>query len=231
MLSYELLAVSATMKDTKVWLCVAVAAIAYLVVDKMLAMKHNLDSSQFKAAQAGGVAAATGFKMFDDLLFWCGAGNIKEIRNLIKELWKKYCQDERGPIRLARDVFIATWAKLRVDKEYGNEVRQLVVSEALGLEISDKMDVEMARAADRASRIGWSKLGKAGLHMAGREWMQFSTDIRSVFDEFMEPDGEKKIAARVMDQTFDVLWNDPKFRPQAEALVKKYAAKVGTPAT
>lgn len=212
-------------KDYRLWFIIAVAAVAYLVVDKLLNTKHYIDTVQYKAARAGGVALEIGFKKFDELLFWCGAGNIKEVRKVLVDLWETYCQSDRGPIKLSRDVFMATWAKLRNDKEYGNECRQEVVHEALGLDINDRTDVTIAHASERLSKIGWAKLGKAADHMAAREWSDMTSQIKGLFDEVMEEDGEKKIAARVMKPTLDALWSDPKFRPAAEALVKEYAAK------
>lgn len=223
MLPTLLLALS--LSDKTLWLLIAVAVIAYLVVDKSLAIKHHLDTVQFRAGQAGGVAAEIGFQLFDKLLHWAAAGNIKEIRAIVKEIWEKYCQDARGPMRLAHDVFVATWKKLRVDDEYGNEVRQLVVHEALGIDIDDKTDVIIARAAERAERIGWGKIGKAGEAWAARDWRNFTPAVKSLFDEFMESDGEKKIALRVARPTIEVLWNDPRYHSDIQALVIEYAAK------
>ena len=202
-----------------------VAAFCYMFVLTLANAKHKADTVQFKANQAGAAAVAMGFKLFDDLLFWFGAGNIKECRRVLHEIWTKYCQDERGPVRLARDIFMHTWAKLRVDKEFGNEVRQEVVHEALNIDINDKTDVVVARAAERADKIGWTKVGTMGLRWAEREWGPFSAAVQSLFGEFMEPDGEKKIASRVMRPTLEALWDDPKFRPGAEALVREYFAK------
>lgn len=209
--------------NLKLLLLLAIAGVAYLVVDKMLTVKHDIDTIQYKAARAGGVALEIGFKKFDELLFWCGAGNLKEIRRILVELWEKYCQSDDGPLQLARDVFMATWAKLRVSK-FGNECRQEVVHEALGLDINDRMDVTIARASERLTKIGWAKLGKVGDHMAAREWTEFCMGLKGLFDEVMEENGEKKIAARVAEPTLAVLWADPNFRPAVEALVKKYAA-------
>ena len=217
--------------NERLWLAVAVVVVVYLVVDKLLAVKHAIDTAQFKANQAGGVAAAIGFKLFDDLLHWAGAGNLKETRRVIREIWEKYCQDVRGPIRLAYDVFIATWEKLRVDKEYGGKVREHVVTQALGVESTDEFDMVIAKAADRLERIGWAKLAKAGTDWAARRWHSFGTNFRSLFDELMEEKGEKKIAMRVARPTLQVLWDDAEFRPQAEALIREFVAKADGPTT
>lgn len=211
--------------DKTIWLYVAVAAVAYLAVDKSLAIKHYIDSVQYKANQAGGVAASIGFKLFDDLLHWAGAGNIKEVRRVVHELWTKYCQDERGPMRLAYDVFMATWAKLRVDPEYGPAVVQEVVHEALGIDINDGSDMAIAKAAERAERLGWSKIGALGEAWAARKWGAFSAALRALFAEFMEADGELKIAARVAKPTLNALWNDPRYKAEAVALVREFAKR------
>lgn len=215
-----------SLSDRNLWLLIAIAVVAYLIIDKTLAVKHHLDTVQFRAGQAGGVAAEIGFQLFDKLLHWAAAGNVKEIRAIVKEIWEKYCQDARGPMRLAHDVFIATWRKLRVDDEYGNQCRQLVVQEALGLDINDKTDVTIARAAERAERIGWGKIGKAGEAWAARDWRNFTPSIKALFDEFMEPDGEKKIALRVARPTLEVLWNDTRFHNDIQALIVEYYGKV-----
>jgi hypothetical protein len=211
--------------DKTLLLYVAIGLVCFLVVDKLLALKHHIDTVQFKANQAGGVAASIGFKLFDDLLHWAGAGNVKETRRIVKELWEKYCQDNRGPMLLARDVFMCTWAKLRSDPEFGNEVRQEVVHEALGIDINDKTDLVAAGAGERASRIGWPHISKMANAWATREWRDLAPAVKGLFDEFMEADGEKKIAARVAKPTLSVLWDDPKYHADAVALVREFAKK------
>lgn len=213
-------------KNMQILLFVAIAVVAWLIVDKMLNIKLYIDTIQYKASRAGGVALEIGFKKFDELLFWAGAGNLKKLREVLEDLWKTYCQSDRGPIQLARDVFMATWAKLRNDPVYGEECRQEVVHEALGLDINDKTDVVLARAGERLTKIGWTKLGHAGEHMAAREWREMTSDIKSLFDEVMEENGEKKIALRVAKPTIEVLLADVAFRPAAVALIKEQYAKL-----
>lgn len=223
---FTLLFAAMSVASMKILLYIAIAVVAALVVDKVLNVKLIIDTIQYKASRAGGVALNMGFKKFDELLFWGGAGNIKKVREVVHELFQTYCQSDRGPVQLAYDVFMATWAKLRVDKELGEKARQEIVHEALGLDINDRTDVTVAKASERLSKIGWSKLGKAGDHMAAREWAAMTSQIKSLFDEVMEENGEKKIAARVAKPTLEALLSDANFRPQAVALIKEQYVKL-----
>lgn len=206
-----------------------VFVIAWLVQDKLLGAKEAFDEKKYKAAKAGGVAQEMGFKVFDELLFWFAAGNIKNTWKILDKFFNDYCQDPRGPARFARDVFMHTWAKLRVDKEYANEVRAEVLSDALGVPIDNKTDIVAAKAGERAQAIGWSHVAKMANQWAERDFIGFTATVKGLFDAFMDTDGETKIAMSVARPTFAALWGSKVDGAHAvvQSLVEEKAKELG----
>ena len=209
--------------------CVAVFIIVYLIADKAIQLKSNRDVKHFNASKASSVAEFVGFGPFADFLRWYAVGNIKHTLRSLENFFNTYCLDPRGPVKLAHDVFMHTWKHLRVDAEYGNAVRAEVISDALGVDINDKTDVIAAKAADRAASIGWSHVAKMGTFWAQREFTDFTNTAKGLFDEFMETDGEVKIAMSVARPTFAALWNSKVdgAHATAQSLVEEKAAELG----
>src|SRR3990167_6264592 len=112
--------------------------------------KRQIDEMQEQAGRAGGVAYQCGFKFFDDLCFAISAGNIARIWSILKMWFKEYCSTPDGPKKLARDVIVNCYPFIRDDEKYGNEVREAVVSAALGFTKDDQQkDIDFAKAAAR----------------------------------------------------------------------------------
>lgn len=213
---------------------IAVFLAMYLLADKLIHRKAARDQRQFEASKAAGVADLLKLGKFGDLLRWYAVGSIKQTLLILQTLFVEYCQDQRGPYRLARDVFMASWGMLRSDPEFGPECREKVVAEALGVEINDDSDLQIIRVADRCKNIGWPTLAQAGEYWATRKWFKFTTAIRALFMELLQDDGEIAIAKRVAPKTFEALWNSKVdgARATAEAIVVAKAKELGwTPPT
>lgn len=209
---------------------VFIGLFCYMAVYLICNRKHSIDQVQFNFCKAGAGAFKLGFQKLDDVLYWIGVGSLKEARHSLRQIIETYFQDARGPVKLARDIFMHTWPNLRDDPEYGNEVRSLVVSQALGVTINDETDVTAVEAGVRADSIGWPTIGLMAKAWARRNWIEFGELIRSLFREFMQPNGEIKIAMRVAPATFATLWGDKKVEGShdvAQKLVEKYATELG----
>lgn len=215
-----------TFTTTGLVACVLVFLLVVSVGTVIILRKRQIDEAQEQAGRAGGVAADLGFKLFDDLCFAVGAGNLARIKSILKAWSKEYVQGEDGPKKLARDVIVACYPKIRDDEKYGNEVREAVVSSALGFSKDDQQkDIDFAKAAGRVGRLGWSKVETAGMGLAVKNYRQMTKAIVSLCDEVMEPNGEKEIALRVARPTIDACYNDASYRDKIMPILREYVAK------
>lgn len=192
--------------------------------------KHALDQEKVNTMQAATGAHEIGFRKLDIVLYWVAALNIKESFKSLKELRQEYWSSERGPFKLAYDVFMATWPKLRRDAEYGAKVIAEVVTDALGYKINDTTDVTMVEAGMRADKIGWPHIKAMANAWAVRDWKTFGEVVRALFRMFMEPNGEIKIAQSVAAPTFAALWGNTTVdgaHATAQAIIDKYADVAG----
>jgi hypothetical protein len=85
--------------------------------------------------------------------------------------------------------------------------------------------LKIGQISQQCAKLGWTKVSDMAIGAATDEWRRVGAGLRSLTEELMEEDGAEKIATRVSPMTLEVLWNNPKFRPQAEALVREYFAK------
>lgn len=188
--------------------------------------KRQIDELQEKAGRAGGVAWRLGFKLFDDLCFAIAAGNVARMWSILKQWFKEYCTSEEGPKRLARDVIVACYPTIRDDEKYGNEVREAVVSSALGFSKEDQQkDIDFAKASGRLEKIGWTKAATAGYGLATKNYRQMTASVVSLCNEVLEENGEREIALRVARPTIEVLFADREFRGKIMPLLREYVAK------
>lgn len=188
--------------------------------------KEDVDVVQEGFARAGGGAVEIGFKHLDDVLFAMAGGSIKRVKQAAIPLIKEYFTSEDGPARLVRDIVLHCYHKIRNHPKYGNEVRQAVVSAALGFDPADqKKDLDFAKAGGRLEKIGWNKSAKASYALAVKDFKTMTDEVVSLCNEVLEDNGEKEIALRVSRTTVDVLFNDPKYRDQVMPVLREYVAK------
>ena len=203
-----------------------VGLVCFLGIQLALKKKEEVDVFQESAGRAGAVAQATGFKHLDDLLYAVAGGSLRRVKNVVRFLFKEYCSTEDGPKKLARDVVVNCYAHIRDDAKYGNEVREAVVSAALGFSPTDqKRDLDFARAAGRLEKAGWVKAAKAGYALGAKDYRAMTTSIVSLCEEVLEDHGEKELAVRVARPTIEVCYNDPVYRDKIMPLLREYVAK------
>lgn len=199
----------------------------FAVVYALLTAKATLDAEQEKlSSAAGGAQWVAGLTELADFLRKAASGNAKRTFKAGNALYQKYFKTERGPLMFARDVFVKSWPHLREDKEYGNQVRELVISTALGFDKDDlNKNLDFSKAGGRLERIGWTKAAKAAQSMAVDNYREMTNSIVSLCDEVLEDDGEKKLALRVAKPTIDTVYNDAKYHDQIMTIMREYVAK------
>lgn len=205
---------------------ILVAALVLAVVKILLDQKNRVDEAQERAARAGGVAAQLGFKLLDDLLFAVGAGNIARVKQIVEQWFKEYCQSEEGPQKLARDVILATYDKIRDVAKYGDEVRHKVVYSALGWESNDARDISISKVAAACVNLGWTKVADIIDSLAKRDFRGMGNSIRALANELSEDNGAVNIAQRVAPQTINFLLSNPSSKKFATDLIKEMYAKL-----
>lgn len=204
---------------------ISAAAVVFGVGALFVLIKNKIDARQEDAVRAGAIAEQLGFPKLPDFFYAVGVGNIAKARRIIKE-WATMYVGEDGPAKLARDVIVNTYAKVRTHPKYGNEIRGTVMSAVLGQPVNDKLEAQLVIVSGRAKLLGMDHTAEITGALAVKDFDTFGNSFRTLASEAGAEGGLLALAMKVAPKTLNAIAADPQGRKQIEPLLREILAKI-----